>query len=136
MGTLRELITKAKDAKEPQVQPEGQYKLRIAMMEQKFGKASGKPYLFVLFSFEQPEKVPAAPLRHMFMYHDPDQTEDMNARRELEIKQFIEAFEINADSLADEKFDEQIGKTGFALVTERDEGEYGIQNHISRFVKS
>ena len=105
-------------------------------MEEKFGKTSGKPYLNVLFSFDNPEKVPAQTLGHMFMYEDPEQTEDTNERRALEMKQFIEAFEINAEVLAEKRFDEIKGKKGWVIVSEKDEGEYGLRNRINKFVKS
>lgn len=139
--SLLDTMQKAKDAKEPMAQPDGQYKLRIAGAKRAVGKESGKERLDVFFNIENPVESPAQLVKVM-LFDTDGLEEDQAARRELEWKKFMEAFGISEETIAgcfggtfeEDNFDSIKGLTSWAVLVEKDEGEYGIKNEVSRWI--
>lgn len=136
MSRLQDTINKAKAAKEPVTQPDGQYKLKLVSLKEKTGKDSGKDYLEIYQSIENPKNAPASSVKYMISYDDPEQTDEINAMRALQMQRFLKAYEIPFDKFVPEVFDSFKGRTAWAVLKEVDEGEFGMKNQVSRYVGS
>jgi len=136
MSRLQDTINKAKTAKEPTTQPDGQYKLKLISIAEKTGKESGKEYLSMLLGIENPKNSPASPINEMISYDDVDQTDEINAMRALQMQRFLKAFGIPFDKFVPEVFDSFKGRTAWAVLKEVDEREFGMKNRVSRYIGS
>lgn len=139
--SLLDTINAAKDAKEPQAQPDGQYKLVISGAKRALGKDSGKERLDVYFKIDNPTESPAQLVKIM-LFDSDGLDEDQAERRKLEWRRFLEAFEITEKTIAaclgatfeEDDFSPLYGSTSWAVLSEKDEGEYGVKNEVTRFV--
>ena len=136
--SLVDLANKAKDVKEPQSQPDGQYKLSIMKIEDgESGEASknpGKPYTRVYYKVENPVNTPAQLINDIFMHVDDETPEDQAEMRALQFKRFMAAFKLTTKELSKENYDKLKGRTAWAQVKETDDPEYGLQNKVKKWI--
>ena len=135
--SLEERAKTAKDAPEPQTQPDGQYKLIIrAAKKGESGEESKNPgakYTRISFAFAKPINVPAQMVSTIFMDKIELYDEDTQSMMNLDLKHFMQAFKLTPTDLAEANFPKLLGKEGWAKVKEKD-GDRGIQNEISDFI--
>ena len=131
--SLVETVKRAKDVKEPQSQPDGQYKLSIISVKDGEGKESGKPYTRFTYKVENPQNSPAQLVSEIVMHVDSEADDDTNDRRALQIRRIKEAFKlVDADFNDYEKLK---GKMAWADLKETDDSEYGLQNSVRKWIQ-
>ena len=137
MSDLLSFIDAAKNAPDPQTQPDGQYRLAIAKGEVRKDKNDNN-YIVWYFTIENPERSPAKGVRFNLMGDDPNLSDQVNELRIQETKHFMQAFQIDPEDLkaaiTGGNFDAFRGKTGWAILKEVDSDDYGLQNEIKRFI--
>lgn len=138
--SLLDLADKAKDAKEPQSQPDGQYKVEIAKVEDGASgpesKQPGEPYTMFYFRIANPKASPAQLLSTCMMHVTENTAEDQAEMRALNLKRLMTAFKLTKADLAPDKYDKLKGKSAWADVREKDDPTYGIQNVIKKWVNA
>lgn len=139
--SLLELADKAKDVKEPQAQPDGEYKLEITKVEDgesgPNAKTPGKPFTRFYFKVVNPKVSPAKLLNSIIMHVTADTPEDQADMRALELKRLMTAFKLTKSDLAPDNYPKLKGKTAWAsLIETEDDPKYGISNEIRRWVVS
>lgn len=114
---------------EKEIMPDDEYSLKIFSADRRDSR-SGKPMLVVGFEFVDHSN--AQEVYQNFLLPQEEEEERANNNRLRRIKQFCEAFGIDVDNPF--STDDLIGETGWAIVSERHDEEYGHQNQIRRFV--
>jgi hypothetical protein len=108
---------------------DGEHELRLVTFEKRPGKEKG-PFLYT--QFEIPDDPLAKVIQHVMMLPSPKDDERQMMKRRRAIKAFYTAFKIPTSG--EVKFQDYIGNTGWALLAEQEDKEYGLQNRIRRFV--
>ena len=119
------------NVKELATVPEGEYQVRIVNAEMKTSVKTGGQYLNI--RLELPDESDSKGVTHILMLPaDADDDKKKNNRLRA-LKIMYEAFEV--DFSAGVETEDLVGLTSWALITEEDGGEYGIQNRVKRFVQ-
>jgi hypothetical protein len=140
MSSLLETIAASPEAKEPQAQPEGQYKVSIATIKPAVGRTSHKERLDVWLKVEDPVNNPASLVRFMLFQADDSDGEDRKERILLDWKSFLTAFGITVEAMQacvqNEDFESLKGLQSWALLGEEESEDFGIQNKVKRFISA
>lgn len=118
------------DVYEPKSLKEGEYHLRILDAKIKNSAKTGGDYLNVRFEvIDEPE---AKDVNHVMMF--PTQQDDKKRanNRKAAILSFLKAFGLDTSGAIDP--DAFVGATGWAILTEEADPEYGTQNRVRKFV--
>lgn len=122
------------DAVEPSVVEDGEYPIRITgFRKDGQGKivrtaASGSRYFIVVFDI--PEEAASKSFSKIFSI--PDDTQ-MDAKRLNMCKWDLEIFK-RAFGLTEINFNEMVGKEGYALLTVKNDPQYGESNEVKKFI--
>ena len=110
--------------------PEGEYQVRGAGAECKTSAKTGGEYLSI--RLECSDEPDAKNITLVMML--PTDSDDEKARngRLRRLKSFYEAFDIDYTKGVDT--DDLVGCSGWAILTEEDDPEYGRQNRVKRFI--
>lgn len=108
--------------------PAGEYQLKLIKVSQKTSKA-GNPMLEVLLGIA--EDVDARNIFHYITLPAEGDEEGMRNRKLRRLKEFLEAFDIDTSGPVDT--DALGGETGFGILKEEEDEEYGTRNTIARF---
>ena len=115
---------------EPKSVKEGEYQLRVLSCELKDSPKTGGSY--IMARFEIIGENTAKDLNHVMMLPTPQDDVKQRNNRLANIQAFVQACGFNpADDL---QIDEFIGATCWAILSEKDDPEYGMQNKVKRFV--
>lgn len=140
MSSLLDTIAASADAKEPQAQSEGEYKVSIASIKPAVGKDSGKKRLDVWLRVEDPTNSPAQLVRFMLFEADENDSEDRKSRILLDWKQFLIAFGISLEEMqecvANEDFESLKGRTSWVALAEEEDETYGTSNRVKKFISA
>lgn len=110
------------------VEPD-EYELRVLFIEQ-VTASTGKPMISARFEIlGEPN---AAEVYHNFMLPTGSEDERQSNNMRRRIRQFFEAFDIDFTATVD--LVDVVGLTGWAILGERDDEEYGKSNTIRRWV--
>src|SRR5262245_17071364 len=109
-----------KNAKEPEVVPEGRYSLRVVKVMDSETKKKD-PMTVVTIRIETNEVANPAPIQHFITYPNGGQWDDMRA---LEIKRLLTVFGVRYDEAGFDT-EELLGATGESLVIQ-EEGDDGV----------
>lgn len=109
-----------KDAKEPEIVPEGEYDLRIVKVMDSETKKKD-PMTVLTIKIETTEVPNPAPVQHFITYPNGGQWDDM---RQLEIKRLLTLFGVRFDEAGFDT-EELLGATARCLLTQ-DEGDDGV----------
>lgn len=112
---------------EEHTKPEAEYEMRITVFEKR-EKDKG-PYLYLIF--ELIEDPLAKNVQHVMMLPKPGDDEKTRLRKLRAVKNFYTAFSIPTSGSVN--FAEYVGNTGWALLGEKEDEEYGMQNRVRRF---
>lgn len=118
------------DVQEFKTVPEGEYKLRILKSEVKTSQNTGGQYLSVLLDI--PEEPLSKNISHIMMFPTASDDVKQTNNRKLAIVNFLKAFGFDPSNQID--LDSMEGALGWAIVAEKDDPEYGLQNRIKKFV--
>ena len=106
----------------------GEYELKITSAELRSG--DNGEYLVVRFD------VTSDPLAKGITHtvFPPRESDDAKQRhlRKLEMKHFCQAFDLSTSGGL--SCTEMVGKRGWAILAEKDDPEYGMQNRVRRFI--
>jgi hypothetical protein len=107
-----------------------EYKLRILKAEIKTSQNTGGQYISLLLDI--PEIPLSKNINHTLMIPTAsDDIKQANARK-LGIINFLKAF--GFDPGAPMETEQLVGAQGWALLDEKEEGDYGLQNRVKRFI--
>lgn len=111
--------------------PDGtEVELKIVSAEVKTSTNTGGKFLSVLFDpIEHPN---VKMINHVMMLPTPNDDEKKRNSRLRAIRSFYEAFNIPTSGTVD--LSTVIGNTGWAILREEDDTEYGKSNKIRRFI--
>ncbi len=119
------------DAKEYVTVKPGEYQLKIAGLELKDSKNTGGKYLQATLAIICDEPF-VKDISHVMMLPTPQDDVKQANNRKLAIQRFKEAFGIDSSPRVD--LDAVVGNTGWAILTEEDAKEFGLQNRVKKFV--
>lgn len=138
--SLLALADKAKDVKEPQSQPDGQYKLEISKVEDgesgPNSKQPGEPYTMFYFRIANPKASPAQPISLCLMHVTENTSEDQVDMRALALKRLMAAFKLTKNDLDPKNYASLKGKAAWADLKEEENPDYGLQNRIKKWVNA
>jgi len=119
------------DVYEPTSLKEGEYQLRILDAKIKSSQKTGGDYLNV--RLEVIGEPTAKDINHVMMF--PTSADDVKRanNRKAAILSFLKAFGLNTSGTIEP--DEYVGSTGWAILTEEADPEYGMQNRVRKFVQ-
>ncbi len=118
------------EAVEPQILDDGEFLLRVIMAETRVSK-TGNKYLNI--RFDVPDQPHAEDIYHIIMAPNGKDAKQDN-RNALAAKSFYKAFGIEPDENWSVDLDSLGGKTGWALLTIKNDEQYGDKNAVRRFV--
>ena len=109
--------------------PVGEYQLQLSNLAQGEGQTSGKKYLRAdLDIVGEPD---TKSIIHIMMLPSPDDKEKQFKSRQRAIKYFYKAFGIPTSGTV--VFADYIGRTGWAILDEEDDPQYGKRNRVRMF---
>lgn len=119
------------DTVEPYVIEAGkEVKLRIVKLEKRMNK-NEEPFLFPRFEVDG-EVAAKEFTKYLPLPLDSDSPKDKNSKKAA-IKAFYECFGISTSGSVG--LEDQVGKTGWAILGVSEDPEYGEQNYVKKFVK-
>jgi hypothetical protein len=120
------------DVKELSTVEPGEYQLRITQCEVKTSEKTGGQFLKVLFDI--PEEADSKGLSKVFMFPTDADDDKVRNNRLRSIKIFYEGFGIDYEGAVET--DDLVGLTGWAILAEDEDPQYGVSNYVKRFVAS
>ena len=119
------------DVYEPVSLKEGEYHLRILDAKIKSSQKTGGDYLNV--RLEVMDEPHAKDINHVMMF--PTSADDVKRanNRKAAILSFLKAFGLSTAGTIEP--DDYIGASGWAILTEEADPEYGMQNRIRKFIQ-
>ena len=119
------------DVYEPVSLKEGEYQLRILDAKIKNSQKTGGDYLNV--RLEVIGEPTAKDINHVMMF--PTSADDLKRanNRKAAVLSFLKAFGLSTSGSIEP--DEYVGATGWAILTEEADPEYGMQNRVRKFVQ-
>jgi len=120
------------EAQEPTAAPEGEYSLTVqGPAEQRIGESSGKPYLRVVFAFDDPPEPNTDNIYHIASLPAEDDDDAARNKKLLRIRRMCDALGVDySDGLDLESF---AGSSAYCVVGVETDEEYGDRNFIKRF---
>jgi len=115
---------------EPESVPEGEYNLRVTNIEEKDSQKTGGKFLQV--TMEILDKPKAKNIYHIMMFPTAQDDEKKKNGRLNAIQKFVTAF--GADITAGVDLKSLIGNSGWAILREENDPEYGTKNSVKKFV--
>lgn len=106
-----------------------EYQLQVISAESKVS-IKGNPMIAVMFDILGSDN--AQSVFHTLMLPKPEDDEKAANSKKRRIKAFFEAFDVHLDGSVE--LDDLTGSTGWAILKEEDDEEFGARNTISRFV--
>jgi len=118
------------DVKELSSVEPGEYQLRINSAEIKTSEKTGGQYLSVLMAIS--DESDSKDVRKVFMLPTSDDDDKTRNNRLRAVKNFYEAFGVDSSGSVDT--DTLPGLTGWAILAEEEDPQYGVSNYVRRFV--
>jgi hypothetical protein len=119
------------DVKEPVTTKEGEYKLRVLDCQTKTSSKTGGEYISVRFEILD-VPVGTKDINHTMMLPTPQDDAKKKNNRLYAIQSFLKA--CGFDPSMDINPNEVIGSECWAIIGEKDDPEYGMQNGVKKFV--
>ena len=116
------------DAQDLKTVPAGEYKLVIAGDPQ---VNEAKYYFRIPMEIEGQDSFTKR-LNHFLFFPKPDDDPEKKNNKLLRLREFCQAFKIEQAQLRNP--DSLVGLRAEAILKEEDEGEFGVQNKVGRFV--
>jgi hypothetical protein len=115
---------------EPETVKEGEYNLRITDLEVKASQKTGGNFVQVAMEIVGEPK--AKNIYHVMMFPTAQDDEKKKNNRLNAIQKFVTAF--GETITAGFNLKSLIGNTGWAILREEEDAEYGMKNTIKKFV--
>ena len=115
---------------EPKSRPEGEYQLKVLACELKTSPKTGGDYISA--RLEIVGDAEAKDINHVLMLPSPQEDFKQRNNRLANIQAFVESCGFNPAE--DLQVSELVGATCWAILAEKDDPEYGMQNKVKRFV--
>ena len=118
------------DVKELATVEPGEYNLRITNAEVKTSEKTGGQFLKVVFDL--PDEADSKGIQKVFMFPTDSDDDKVRNNRLRSVKLFYEAFDVDYEGPVET--DDLVGLTGWAILAEDEDPEYGTSNFVKRFV--
>lgn len=128
-----ELTEDLADIPDETTKPDGEYQVQLVTFELATSKNDPNRQMFHL-QLEVVGEPLVKTIGHWLLIPNDSDDEKSVLRRKRAQRSFFEAFDIPTSGRIE--FEEHIGKTGWAILVEEENKEYGKQNRVRRFVKS
>ena len=114
------------EAQDLKTVPSGEYKVVIVDTE-----VNEEKYYFLIKLEVEGQDAFTKRVRHFVFFPKPDDDREKKNNKLLGLKRFCQAFGIDQAQLRDP--DTFVGKRGTAILKEKDDGQYGLQNEVGSF---
>lgn len=104
---------------------------QLRIMDAKVGTSQKGSGDFLMIRLEIVNEPYVKDVSHVIMLPDSNQDDKSNNNRKLGMKQFRTAFDIAPGGFST---NELVGRTGWAILAEKDDPEYGKQNRVKNWV--
>ena len=118
------------DVKELATVEPGEYNLRITNAEVKTSEKTGGQFLKIVFDL--PDEADSKGIQKVFMFPTDSDDDKVRNNRLRSVKLFYEAFDVDYEGAVET--DDLVGLTGWAILAEDEDPEYGTSNFVKRFV--
>jgi hypothetical protein len=116
---------------EPESVATGEYQIRV--IDAALKKSTNTGGMYLQLKFDIPSKPKSRDVQHVMMLPTNNDDEKKANSRKLAIRSFLQAFGISTVG-GNLPISDMIGAQGWAILTEEETSEYGVQNRVKKFV--
>lgn len=120
------------DAQDYKTEPEGEYQLRVGAAEVKTSQKTGGQYIGLVLTIIGGSSQFLKDVNHTLMLPTPKDDVKQANNRKIRIRDFMVAFGLDINAPID--IEAWVGQTGWALLTEEDGGDFGMQNRLKKVI--